>query len=132
PKKCHLEDISFSGNQVLTSGTYNLIATTLNKNGFIAMHPPLNEKPIRAANRNNRKNIITLNQQRCLNQVIDLAHAYTAPSMSKKINFSSIPMDAMLIIMNMLYGKEIQGMDTMLCTRLILSNFVTRSVLISE
>lgn len=130
--RCHLEKFSFSGNQKLSGATYNAILETLNKNCFITLAPPRHHVATREANERNRDNICTLHQQRCLNQMVDLAQGYASSFTSDKVHFSKLPLDTLFLIMTMLYGKEVQGMDVLLCSRLIFNNFITRRHLINE
>lgn len=130
-RRCHLEEIAIGK---ITD--YERILAVLKANVFIAIFPekfdPRIGMSICDSNQLNRKFISMRYRQRCLDQAIDIANAYRAPSSAQKMHFSMLPSDALLIVMSMLYGNTVERMNVALCTLLILNNFSMRRELIKK
>ncbi len=134
-ERCHLE-IFFCGedqDQQFTLKDYDKIEAILKRNLFIQLYPPRYTVNIFEGNATNEKYILMKHQQRGLNQLIQIANAYTALTDSSKPSLlSNPPIDTMLVIIFMLYGDNIKGINIAFGSRLILENFKMRRKLINE
>ncbi len=132
-ERCHLELFSFGGSSPFILKDYRKIAEILERNRLIQLYPPLHHENIRKGNHSNKENILMKHQQRCLNQIIQIANAYTAlTDPSKPSLLSNLPFDTILAIIFMLYGDNIKGINIDFSSRLILENFIMRRKLINE
>jgi hypothetical protein len=131
PQLCHLQQISFSGNQKLSATTYNSLLSILKNNFYLGkISPPLHYPQLRVATKLHK----IRKQSQFINEAMELANGFYATTPAESNYFASLPLEIIMRILLKL-GEGTPGLDEVqliACSSLILNNYKKRKELLED